>query len=641
MNKANRAYYNEAHPIIEDKQYDVLYDELKALEEETQIIYPNSPTQNVGYTVSDNLPKETHVSPMLSMDKTKSVDDLKEWLKDHDGILSWKLDGLTVVLTYNNGELLKAVTRGNGIVGEVITENAKHFKNIPLQIPYKKELIIRGEALISYSVFELINSKLPEEEKYKNPRNLASGSVRQLNSEIAEERQIIFKPFRLITEVVIDEKKLQYFDEQLQWLNSIGFDCVEYEKVDKHNLDQIVQQFSNRVAKLDYPVDGLVLTYNDVKYGLSLGNTAKFPRHSMAFKWADTSAETTLRQVEWQTSRTGLINPVAIFDSVELEGTTVNRATLNNVSFIKKMQLGLGDTLSVYKANMIIPTIEDNLTRSGTLEIPDRCPVCRAPTVVLNTKKAESLYCTNPNCQAKLIMKLKHFCSRNAMDITGFSDATLTFLINKRWVNNYWDLFQLSRYKKIWSNVPGYGQASVEKKLGSIDSRSKKVDSAKFLYGLGIPEVGAVQSKRLIKEFGDIYGFIKALQENFDFSQIENFGDQVNQNIYEWFKAQYKSMEIPKLIDLLEFAEPVSTKSAESKLDNLTFCITGEVHIMKNRNELKAYIESNGGKVVNSVSGKLSYLINNDVNSSSGKNKKAKELGIDIISEDEVLRLCQ
>lgn len=640
LNEANQAYYIEASPIMTDKEYDVLYDELQQLEQETGIVYPNSPTQNVGYAVSvSQLSREQHAEPMLSMEKTKSVETLEKWIQNgREACLSWKLDGLTVVLTYNKGVLQKAVTRGDGVTGEVITHNAARFTNLPICIPYKEELVIRGEALITYPIFELINSELPDEEKYKNPRNLASGSIRQLNSDITAQRYVIFKAFRLITKLpgISD-----YYDEQMKWLESLGFDCVENVVVSKETISDTVQDFSNRVTEIEYPVDGLVLTYRDTEYGKSLGRTAKAPKHSIAFKWADETVETVLQDVQWQVSRTGLINPVAIFSPVELEGTTVKQATLNNVSFIEKMELGIGDTITVYKANMIIPAVDDNLTRSNTLKIPDVCPVCGGPTKIVTTKQSKMLYCTNPKCQAQLVGKLSHFCSADAMDIRGISDLILRFLVRRKWVSTYADLYELGQYRTEWSNIVGFKQRSVDQKIAAIDNRSKNVDPVRFLYGLGIPGIGKVQSEKLIKEFSSIDNLFQTLDER-KLGNIEGFGPVLLENLYRWKEKDFYEMDIPRLLEHIQFANPVSTKSVgtESKINGISFCITGNVQHFKNRKELQQYIQEQGGIISSGVSVTLDYLINNDINSQSSKNKKAKELNIPIINEHQLLEMC-
>lgn len=639
LNEANEAYYGKASPIMTDKEYDALYDQLLDLERTTGIIYPNSPTQNVGYLISSELPKEMHSEPMLSMNKTKSIAELISWLGDKEGCLSWKLDGLTVVLTYDKGELQKAVTRGNGRIGEVVTQNAIHFSNLPFKIPYQGKLIIRGEALISYPVFELINSKLPDEEKYKNPRNLASGSIRQLDSHIAAERKVMYKVFRLVSKL---SEAGSLYSQQMEWLKRQGFDCVDYRRVDKDTLQNEVMKYTDSVKDLEYPVDGLVLTYNDTFYGESLGSTAKYPRHSMALKWQDETVETTLTSVEWQVTRTGMINPVAIFEPVDLEGTTVNRATLNNVSYIKKLELGIGDIITVYKANMIIPTIEDNLSRSDTLEIPQHCPVCGHPTIIKSTDQSKVLFCTNPACSSKLLSKLEHFCSRDAMDIRGMSEATLNFLIKKGWVKTYADLYESERYQRIWSNTPGFGQSSVANKIGAIDNRRTGINSARFLYALGIPGVGKVQSERIMQRFSSFDQFLLNLKYNYHFGQIEGIGPTIEKSIYDWYADEFISMEIPRLLEKITFEDSENTKFVETKraLDGITFCITGKSEKFGSRKAMQIFIKMKGGKVVESVNKNTDYLINNDIGSQSSKNKKAKELNIPIINEQQLLEMC-
>lgn len=636
LNQANKAYYTEDKEIMSNKEYDALYDQLVELEKQTGIILSNSPTQTVGHEVSDKLQKEQHEQKMLSLNKTKSVDELSNWLGNKIGILSWKLDGLTVVLTYKNGKLQKAVTRGNGAIGEVITQNAKVFDNVPLTIPYQGKLVVRGEAVISYSDFNKINDGIDDmNAKYKNPRNLCSGSVRQLDSSIAASRHIRFIAFQLVSTHGKDFEKVE---ESFDWLEEAGFEVVEYFPVNKSNIKGYVKEFEEAIEFNKYPSDGLVLTYNDISYGQSLGSTGKFPRHSIAFKWEDDIVETTLLDVEWNTSRTGMINPVAIFEPVELEGTTVNRATLNNISFIEDLQLGIGDTLTVYKANMIIPTIDDNLTRSGNLEIPTQCPSCNSTTVINQENESKILLCTNPNCKSKLIKKLVHFTSRDAMNIDGLSEATLAFLVEKGWVSTFIDLYKLKMHKIEWSYCKGFGDASVNKALENIE-KSKIVLPEKLLYALGISTIGRTQSAIIMKELGDWKAFYDAANNRYCFANLDGFGATMDMNIHNWFKMESNKECLDELLMLLNIQETGIKENASSKLEGLTFCITGSIEYFKNRKEMQTEIENAGGKVTGSVSAKTDYLVNNDIESSSSKNKKAKELGIPIITESDLLAM--
>ena len=633
LKAANVAYYKENREIMSNYEYDKLYDQLVELEKTTGIIYPDSPTQSVGVDILDSLPKERHQKKMLSLDKTKEVSVLEDWLGNKDGILSWKLDGLTVVLTYDNGKLQKAVTRGNGSIGDIITSNAKQCSNVPLQIPYKGKLIVRGEAIITYSDFEKINSEIEDvDAKYKNPRNLASGSIRLLNSSESKKRNIKIVIFRLVQG---GEESLM--DKQFSWLSSMGFEVVEHYLVRKDTIEQSVKFFKRKINTNDIPTDGLVISYNDTGYGNSLGETSKFERHSFAFKWADEVAETTLREIEWSPSRTGLLNPVAIFDSVELEGTTVSRASVHNVSILKELQLGIGDKIQVIKSNMIIPQVVENLTRSGNLEIPKTCPTCGGETKVINSNGTEILFCTNPDCKEKLIGRIEHFCKRNAMNIVGMSESTVDFLVKKGWVTNYKDLYELQKYKTQWSSIPGFGDRSVTKILSAIDN-SRNIDPDRLLYAIGIPKVGESQSKEIFKNFSTWNDFIDALDEGYDFSRLEGFGDILNDIIHKWYKEQYKEKRIPELVKELNFTENVNASESQV-LKGKIFVITGSLVKHKSRNELKDKIEKLGGKVSSSISSKTSYLINNDISSNSSKNKKAKELNIPIINEDSFLQI--
>lgn len=621
LNKANKAYYYGENEMMSNKEYDDLYDQLKRLEDESGIIYSDSPTQNLGDHVYSSLPKLKHESPMLSLDKTKDREALKKWLGNKEGVLSWKLDGLTVVLTYQDGKLTKAVTRGNGLIGEEITENAKFFLNVPLSIPFKGKLTVRGEAVISYSDFKEINDA--EQGRYKNARNLASGSVRALDTNQVKKRKV-----QVIIFEVIQGSEENLVTDKFTWVSHLGFKPVEYEVVNADNILQKIQDFENRITSNNIPSDGLVLTFNDSAYGRSLGMTGKFPKHSMAFKWQDEVEETVLRLVEWNTSRTGLINPVAVFDPVYLEGTEVSRATLNNVSFIKDLHLGIGDTIEVYKANMIIPQVLSNKTRSDNLKIPDECPTCGAATETVELNGTQTLRCTNLDCPAKFLNKLIHFCSRDAMDIQGLSKKTLEFLIDKGWVSSLIDLYSLQAKEVQWSMIRGYSTVSVRKILAAIES-SKHTESNRFLYALGIPKIGKHQSKALIQVYGSWNNFVDHREE--DFSQIPGIGDCLNDNIHKWFNDLYEQEHIKELSEMMIFED--MDVSAKGKFEGKTFCITGK--LSRNRSELVDYIEKNGGRVSGSVSKNTDYLINNDKGSSSSKNRKAIELGISIITEND------
>ena len=633
LKAANVAYYQESKEIMTNYEYDKLYDKLVEMERETGIVYSDSPTQSVTNDYLNFLPKEQHEKKMLSLDKTKSVEVLKDWIGNKEGILSWKLDGLTVVLTYDNGKLQKAVTRGNGTVGEVITSNAIHCKGVPLEIPYKDKLILRGEAVISYSDFERINSKIENvDARYKNPRNLASGSIRLLDSSESKKRNVQIVIFKLVS-----GGEFNTMDKQFAWLDSLGFNVVEHYLVRRDNIEECVKFFKRKIEKNDIPIDGLVISYNDTIYGNSLGNTTKFERHSFAFKWKDEVAETILKEIEWSPSRTGLLNPVAIFEPVELEGTTVSRASVHNISIMKELQLGIGDKIKVIKSNMIIPQIVENVTKSNILEIPKQCPVCGGVTEIVCSNDTEVLMCTNQHCPEKLIGKFVHFCGRDAMNIDGMSEATVEFLVKKCWLRTFKDFYNLSQYKESWAAIPGFGKKSVDNLLDSIE-KSKRTSPEKLLYALGLSKIGRSQSREIFKHFETWNDFIKSIEEKFDFSKLDGFGDVLNKSIHNWFKEDYKSEEIQELTDNLVFEEKIKTEELLS-LTNKTFVITGSLNKFSNRNELKSTIETHGGKVTGSVTSKTHYLINNDTTSNSSKNKKAKELGIPIISEEEFLSL--
>lgn len=635
LNEAAKAYYQEDREIMSNFEYDKRYDELVELERETGITLTGSPTVSVGYEAMDELQKESHESPMLSLDKTKDVESLREFIGAQKVLLSWKLDGLTIVLTYRDGRLSNAVTRGNGVVGEVITNNAKVFKNIPLQIAHKGELILRGEAIITYSDFEKINEQIEDvDARYKNPRNLCSGSVRQLNNEITAKRNVQFYAFSLVRAEGVDFENSTR--KQFEWLAAQGFDVVEYRMVTADTLDDAIAYFSDKIVRNDFPSDGLVALYDDIAYGDSLGSTAKFPRNAFAFKWKDEIRETTLKEIEWSPSRTGLINPVAIFEPVELEGTTVSRASVHNISILKDLELGIGDKIQVYKANMIIPQIAENLTRSGDLEIPHVCPVCGEEARVLKTNDVESLYCMNAECQAKKIKSFTLFVSRDAMNIDGLSEATLEKFILKGFIKDLGDIFEIEKYKDEIVSMEGFGQKSYDNLIASIEKASHTT-LPRLIYSLGISNVGIANAKVICKEFQyDLDKITHATPE--EISSIEGIGPVIAGTFTEYFADEENITKLEHLLSHLTFEE-MKTESAQS-LEGKQFVITGSVEHFENRAQLKEYIEERGGKVTGSVTSKTDYLINNDTTSSSSKNKKAKDLGIPILSEDDFLKLA-
>lgn len=642
LNEASKAYYQKDTEIMSNLEYDRLYDELVSLEKETGIVLANSPTVHVGYEVLSELEKQEHPAPMLSLDKTKEVSALITWLGNHEGVLSWKLDGLTVVLTYEGGELKNAVTRGNGEIGEVITNNAKTFVNVPKQIPYLGRLVLRGEAVIRYSDFNKMNEEIPEAEgKYKNPRNLCSGSVRQLNNEITAKRHVHFYAFALVADVLNEQqmKEIGYDNTmtgRFSWLAKQGFDVVEHFVVTKDTLEDQVMDFAARIPDNDIPSDGLVLSYNDIVYGKSLGTTAKFPRDSIAFKWADEQAQTRLLEVEWSPSRTGLINPVAVFEPVELEGTTVTRASLHNVSILRALGLGIGDEITVYKANMIIPQVADNLTRSNDLEIPAVCPACGEPTTLQDINGVQSLYCMNPLCSAKQIKGFSHFVSRNAMNIDGLSDATLEKFISMGFLKDLSDIFHLNQHEEAIVEMDGFGQKSYDNLMKSIEN-ARTVAMAKFIYSLGISGIGLANAKVIVSYFGqDFERIIHATEE--ELVAVDGIGEVLAKAFCDFFADPQRMQIVNELLAEITFEK--EENNSEQTLEGKTFVITGSVERFANRNELKDYIEKLGGKVTGSVSKNTDYLINNDVTSNSSKNKKARELSIPILSEEEFVRIA-
>lgn len=673
LDAAARAYYQESTELMSNKEYDALYDELAALEKKTGTVLSKSPTAYAGYEVVSALPKEVHPSPMLSLDKTKEVSQLQSFLGEQAGVLSWKLDGLTVVLTYENGTLSKAVTRGNGIAGEVVTQNARQFENLPARIPFKGRLVLRGEAVISYKDFERINEENPDADaKYKNPRNLCAGSVRQLNSQVTAGRHVRFIAFALVSAEEIPDiasdlaetisdiettvstetddspatsqmqtaSAIDFHNsrrDQFEWLAAQGFDVVQYRMVTADTLPENVQWFSTRIESNELPSDGLVLLMDDIAYGESLGRTAKFPRNAMAFKWKDETAETTLREIHWSPSRTGLINPVAVFDPVELEGTTVTRASVHNVSIVETLKLGIGDTITVYKANMIIPQIAENLTKSSKLTIPSVCPVCGGPTRIVVNDEVKCLYCENPDCTAKQTKAFELFVSRNAMNMEGLSEATLEKFIDCGFIHNFADIFHLNKYKDEICKMEGFGEKSCANLISSIE-KARKVQLSAFIYALGIPGIGVANAKVLARAFHQNLDELRSATAE-ELTEIDGIGGIMAEAVCAYFKDPQKNEQLNALLQEVELIREENNE--QPYLENLTFVITGSVDHFANRSELKNYIEKRGGKAAGSVSSKTSYLINNDKESTSSKNKKAKGLGVPILSEEDFLSLCQ
>jgi DNA ligase (NAD+) len=637
LNEAAEAYYDKDTEIMSNLEYDKLYDELSALEEETGVILSGSPTQRVGYMVSSELPKESFKTPLLSLDKTKSVEELKDWLGDKEGMLSWKLDGLTVALSYENGELTKAVTRGDGYTGEVITNNARVFDNLPLKISHKSPLHLRGEAVIRYSDFKKINEAIEDiDAKYKNPRNLSSGSVRQLNNEITAKRKVRFYAFSLADAPEFDNKNSRI--REMEFLREQGFETVDFFGVTKDTIEDRIKWFAEEAPKSDLPADGLVLGYDDIEYGKSLGTTSKFPRDSIAFKWEDETKETVLREIEWSTSRTGLINPIAIFGSVEIEGTTVSRASVHNISILEELELGIGDTITVYKANMIIPQIADNLTRSANMVIPTTCPVCGAEAIIKDDNGVKVLYCTNPNCVARQIKIYSHFVSRKALDVEGLSESTLEKFIGMGFIHEFADIFNLAEHKDEIIEMEGFGEKSYNNLVSAIDD-ARDTTPVRLLYSLGIPTIGLENAKLIARAYDNQWGKMVSANEE-DLTSINGIGDVMAKTYVSYFAEEKNQELVANLLKELQLEE-VSVPESGSALAGKVFVITGILNTYENRDALKSAIENQGGKVTGSVSEKTDYLINNDVNSNSSKNKKAKQLDIPIIDEDEINRMLK
>ena len=643
LNEAARVYYVEGNEIMSNFEYDRLYDELQALEEETGVVLSGSPTQRVGYEVLSELPKERHQSPMLSLDKTKSVEELRDWLQDKEGLLSWKMDGLTVVLTYNGGELQKAVTRGNGEIGEVITQNVKAFDNVPTKIAFKGEMVLRGEAVITYSQFRKINDSISDAEaKYKNPRNLCSGSVRQLDARVTKQRHVMLMAFALVRAVDENGDSVDFqnsIEDQYRFMKAQGFDTVDYRRVDKDNIEETVKWFSEEIKENDFPSDGLVLIYDDIAYGISLGRTAKFPRNAIAFKWGDEQAETTLLEVEWSPSRTGLINPVAIFEPVELEGTTVTRASLHNISYCEDMELGIGDRITVYKANMIIPQIADNLTRSGNLVPPKMCPACGHETEINSENEAKFLYCVNPECPAKKLKNFSLFVSRDALNVDGLSEQTLEKFIGHGFIHKYSDIFHLDRYRSEIIAMEGFGEKSYENLIKAVE-KAGHTELYRLIYGLGIAGIGLANAKMLCRFFGDDLEKLKAASVQ-DLLEIDGIGQVLAENIVKYFRDEKRMEELSELAGELHIEKQEATEDVSNTLAGKSIVITGSLQHFSNRKELEALIERAGGRAAGSVSAKTAYLVNNDITSNSGKNKKAKELGIPIVTEEDFMKILE
>lgn len=636
LNRAGRSYYSEGVEIMSNFEYDALYDELKKLEEQTGCILSDSPTVNVGYEVLSELPKERHESPMLSLDKTKDREAVKSWLSTQKGLVLWKLDGLTIVLTYENGTLSKAVTRGNGEIGEIITNNARVFRNLPVNIPYKEKLILRGEAIITYSDFDKINEQIPETEaRYKNPRNLCSGSVRQLNNEIAKNRNVRFFAFTLVSAENVDFHNSRKY--QFEWLKQMGFEVVEYKETDADNILETISWFEKEIQTNDFPSDGLVIIYDDIKYGESLGRTAKFPRNAMAFKWSDETKETTLREIEWSASRTGLINPIAVFDAVELEGTQVGRASVHNISIMEGMKLGIGDRITVFKANMIIPQIAKNLTQSGNITIPDTCPVCGQRTQIRQINDVKSLYCTNPECQAKHVKSFSLFVSRDAMNIDGLSEATLEKFIQRGFIKDKVDIYHIDRYKDEIVSMEGFGEKSYNKLLEAIEA-SRKTNLVRVVYSLGIENIGLSNAKMIVRKMNnDPQRIMNASKD--ELIAIDGIGEVIADSYVQYFSDEHKRKSFMDILNEVEL-EIEDHASVSDILAGKTFVITGSLTHFSNRSALKDLIESMGGKVTGSVTGNTTYLINNDSKSNSTKNKTAAKLSVPVITEEEFLELA-
>lgn len=635
--RASEAYYTNS-PLMSDKEFDDKLDELKKLEDETGVVLSDSVVHNVGYNINSTvsaLETTVHEEPAKSLSKTKDINELANWLDKNIGCLSWKMDGLTLVLTYDNGSLAMAATRGNGVKGNIVTHLAQYIKGIPNKIPYKQHLVVRGEAVISYSAFKSMKENGAE---FKNPRNLVSGTMASLDGKLAKERHVEFKAFEMVTPDMTG-----VFKDNLDKLSEFGFAVVDHTRVTKDTLTQVVTKYTNAVKTFDYPVDGLVLQYDDVKYSKSLGMTDKFPRGGKAFKWADDTARTVIKQIIWQPSRTGRVNPVAVFDTVELEGASINRATCNNISYMKAQNITEGAVVEVYRANMVIPTIGKVVQPTGKpLMIPNVCPACGGALVIDNSTGTEFLMCTNPNCFAKDLKHLSHFVSKDAMDIDGLSEKSLEDLINNGFVKNYYSLYTLQNNPEI-AKLAGWGQKSYEKLLSAVQA-SRQTTLARYLYAFGIENIGRRVSADIAKKCeGSVQKFVQAMDARYDWRSIEGVGEILTTSLYEWWSdAGNRKMfiELAKLMQFQAMNKPVANiNNTANGINGKTFCITGAVYIFKNRNEAGAYIESKGGKLASSVTSKTDYLVTNDTTSGSSKNKKAQELGKPILTEQQLIDL--
>lgn len=643
LTAACEAYYKNDNPIMTDKQFDDLFDELEKLENETGFVMCGSPTQKVQGYVINELKKVKHTKPMLSANKTKEISEIERFIGNQLCILSWKLDGLTIVLRYKDNKFTQAITRGNGEIGEDVTHTMSMCSNIPMTIPYTGDLEVRGECVISWEEFNKINETLNDQ--YKHPRNLAAGTVRQLDSNISRSRKLTFKAFELVQDELYERSKtnlllrdqLMDIKESFDYLEECGFEVVEHELVTNNNISDVIERFDPE--KYQYPVDGLVVMYNSYEYGKQQGKTSHHPLNMLALKWEDQLYETTLEDVLWNTSKTGLINPVAIFSPVDLDGAITTRATLHNVSYIEDLELGIGDSIQIYRSNMVIPKVHESLTRSNNLDIPSKCPCCGGDVEIHNENGSKTLHCMNQQCSAKLLSQFVYFVSRECMNIDGLSEATLDRFIQAGWLIQLKDIYHLYEHKKEMIHMDGFGKRRVEKLLDAIEkSRNSKLSN--FITALSIPLIGKSTAKDMAKVcHNHINEFFLNIESKFDWSNVDGIGDTTNDSINDYFD---KNLEAVKdLIKEINFSSSENDNHSSKDLSGLTFVITGKVEKYKNRNVMKEEIESKGGKVSGSVSSKTNYLVNNDMSSNSSKNKKAKELMIPIITEDELIKLIR
>jgi DNA ligase (NAD+) len=642
LNEASKAYYGSGKEIMSNFEWDRLYDELVQLEGETGIVMANSPTVNVGElnAVLSGFEKVRHEISVKSLDKTKDVDTLAAFIGGCPGIMSWKLDGLTIVLTYDNGELVKAVTRGKNGIGELITANARHFAGVPSVIPYKGRLNVRGEALISYADFEKVNASLPEgEEPYKNPRNLAAGSVRQLDSAEVKNRKV-----QLI--VFASDHMEDTHAKEFMWLQNMGFNVVSHIVVkDGSQVPVSVETFRSFMSDNPVPTDGLVLQFNETEYGRSLGETDKFPRDAIAFKWQDEEKETVVKEIFWSPARTGQITPVAVFEPVELEGTTVERASVHNVGILEQLSITPGDTITVYKANMIIPQVSGNNTMLGKAVIPETCPACGGRTEIrIGRDGSRQLYCTNQECSAKHVGRFVHAVKQDALNIVGMSEKTLEDLIDNGYLHTLADLFRLKEHAYPISQMEGYGRKSVDNMLNAVEA-ARHTDLQRLIYACGINLVGRTASRAICAYFG--YDVVKTLNASFDeLKSIEGIGDEIAGSYVEWFQNPANQEMFEDLLseaDLIVPQAPAVKEVAEGKpgIRGRVIVITGDVYQFDNRSAFKAWVEAHGGKVTGSVSRNTDYLVTNTPNSGTTKNKKAQELGVEIITEQQIIDMVE